>query len=236
MSMKRAVLAALALSLSFSAYAAPDVSGIELGSAFSAARPLMMKANAGYEITDLKRNGKVAGYSALFVKDGAPVDQLVVLQNAAGAVWFVARAQRLAQGERIKHETLLATLRAKYGPESGISLGSNGPSWQFNRAGALFKGDPSTGPCVGLVSGSPAMVGKVPSANINVPSNYPAGCSTSVNAPLVVDQDGMVTHFSLHLIDVKAAYDELSGNEAAAKTEHQRKLEAERARDVKPKL
>jgi hypothetical protein len=235
MSLSRFAFTALALSLSLSAHAAPDVSGIEIGSAFTSAKPLMMKANAGYQITDLTQGGKVMGYNAVAMKDGNPVDQLLVLQNESGKVWFIGRGQRLAQGERIKHATLLASLREKYGPESAISLGSNGPHWQFNRAGALYKGDLSTGPCDGMVGGALSL-GKVPNANINVPRSFAPTCGVNIDAPMFVDNDGMVFAFTLQLIDAKAMFDELTAKDQAAKADQQRKLEAEQARNVKPKL
>ena len=235
MTIRRLALTALALSLSFAAHAAQDISGVEIGSDFTAAKPLMMKANAGYQITDLTQGGKVMGYNAIFLKDGNPVDQLVVLQNASGKVWFVARGQRLTQGERIKRETLLSSLRQKYGPESAISLGSNGPHWQFDRKGAIYKGDLSTGPCKGMVGGG-VDLGKVTNANINVPRSFAPTCGVNIDAPMFVDKDGMVFAFTLQLIDGKAMFDELTSKDQAAKDEHQRKLDAERARDVKPKL
>lgn len=235
MSISRTALSVLALSLSFSAHAAMDISGVEIGSAFTAAKPLMMKANPGYQITDLTQGGKVMGYNAVFVKDGNPVDQLVVLQNESGKVWFIGRGQRLAQGERIKHATLLSSLREKYGAESAISLGSNGPHWQFNRAGALYKGELSTGPCTGM-AGNTTGLGKVTNANINVPRSFAPTCGVNIDAPMFVDNDGMVFAFTLQLIDGKAMFDELTSKDQAAKAEHQRKLEAEQARNVKPRL
>lgn len=215
-----------------------DVGGVEIGSAFSAAKPLMMKANAGYQITDMTQGGKLAGYNAVFQKDGKPVDQLVVLQNAAGVVWFVARGQSLAQGERMKQATLLSSLRAKYGAESGISIGTGGPFWQFDRAGSVYKGEATKSPCAGPMvgAGSTVSVGVVPGASLNVPKNFPSKCGAIVDVPIHTDKDGMVASFSIQLVDSKRRYDELSAKDAAGKTEDQRKLEAERARDVKPKL
>lgn len=165
------------------------------------------------------------------------MDQFVAIQNDAGIVWYVGRGQVLDKGVIIKTETLVNSLKEKYGPYTEISLGSNGPMRQFDRAGNIFHGKPIQGPCyTGLTAGASTSFGQIPGLSVTIPKVFSQECSVNIRTTLRKDNDGMVSAFGVEIIDAGRMYDVLNGKKQATEAERKRQLEAERARDAKPKL
>ncbi len=221
------------------AIAAQDIAGVQIGIPFLPQKNLIAKANPGYQLNDIKfSNGKTVGINAIAQKDGRVVDQMVVIHNDAGVVWFIGRAQAPEKGSRIKLDTLLSSLKEKYGQYSDLSLGSGGPSWQFDRQGALFQGSAQSAPCyTGIGAGASTSFGKVPGTSIEVPRNFAPKCGVKISTSVLKDStDGMVSAFSVQIIDAKLMYDELNAKDTNAETERKKQLESEKAKDNKPKL
>jgi hypothetical protein len=225
------------LTLFFSAqsFAAPDIAGVQIGAPLSAQKKEIEKANPSYQISDIRlTNGKTIGVKAIAEKNGKQVDQFVAIQNDAGVVWFVARSQVLEQGSRIKYETLLDSLKEKYGMYTDISAGTGGPVWYFDRQGKIYQGG-GKNPCSrGVITGS---YRQVPGTTISVPSRFTETCGTEITSGIGKDsKDGMVNAFSVTIVDEKRMYDELNGKSVAEENERRRKLEDEKSKNVKPKL
>lgn len=221
------------------AIAANDIAGVQIGSPLSTQRTVIAKANPSYQLNDVKlTTGKIVGINAIAQKDGRIIDQFVVIQNDAGIIWFVARAQALEKGARIKPETLLNSFKEKYGPYADISTGSGGPIWQFDRQGKIHLGQYIQGPCyAGIGAGASTTFGKVPGTAIQVPRNFTPRCGTEITSYVRKDStDGMVSAFSVQIVDAKRMYDELNGKSAVEENERKQKLEAEKSKDIKPKL
>lgn len=229
----------LATLLSGSALAATDIAGITIGAPLSGQRQAIAKVNPSYQLNDIKlANGKTVGVNAIAQNAGRVTDQFVVIQNDSGIVWFVARAQALEKGSRIKPETLLNSLKDKYGMYTELSIGSGGPMWQFDRQGNIYKGQSVQGPCyAGIGAGASTTFGKVPGTSIQVPRNFTPKCGTEITTSVLKDStDGMVSAFAVQIVDAKRMYDELNGKATAEENERKRKLEAEKSKDTKPKL
>ena len=237
---KTFLVSLLAVSFLGAANAANDIAGVQIGSAFATSKALVVKANPGYQINEIRGGGgKVVGINALVQKDGRFIDQFVVIQNDAGIVWFVARAQGFEKGARIKSETLLNSLQEKYGSPSEMSVGSGGPMWDFDREGKLYQGASTQGPCyTGIGAGTTTSFGKVPGAlGINIPRTFGPKCGTRISTGVSKDSnDGMVSAFSVQIVDSKRMFDELNNKDMKLQTERQRQLDGEKARDAKPSL
>ena len=221
------------------AVAATDIAGVQIGSPLAPQRAIIAKANPSYQLNDIKlTSGKTVGINAIAQKDGRVIDQFVAIQNESGIVWFVARAQALEKGARIKSDTLLNSLKDKYGMYTELSIGSGGPMWQFDRQGNIYKGQSVQGPCyAGIGAGASTTFGKVPGTSIQVPSNFTPKCGTQITTSVLKDStDGMVSAFAVQIVDAKRMYDELNGKATTEENERKQKLEAEKHKDTKPKL
>lgn len=223
-----------------SIFAATDISGIQLGQSFPAVKELVKKVNPAYELNDIKwSDGKLGGLNATVKRKGYVVDQFVVLQNKAGKVWFVGRAQQLEKGARVKPDVLLDSLKEKYGPYTELSTGSGGPSWNFDRNGKLYQGPTTQGPCYGgLGTGSIMPLGQnVMGVNISPPRDFTQKCGMEITSGMATDlTDGMVNSFGVRLIDSKSMYDELNGQAVTEETKRNQQLQNEKAKNVKPQL
>ncbi len=239
--MKLKTLAALAtLTAATVAHAGNDIAGVQLGSSYASARPLLLKANPGYKFTDITlTGGKVVGTNAAFEKGGKVVDQFIVIQNAAGQVWYAARGQAFDQGGRIKTDTLKQSLVGKYGKFSRYGYLEENPLWEFDRAGKLWTGSNYQGPCGsgGIPAGGGTDMGRVSGANIHVPTNFPERCGVMIKTAISHNEaDKMVSAFSVMMVDSARMYDELNGNKQKAEAERVQKLKRESAQDIKPQL
>lgn len=76
----------------------------------------------------------------------------------------------------------------------------------------------------------------VPGTQIGILQNFAPKCGTLIVSEAKVGNDDMVTQLITKVIDSKRMYDELNGNEAAARQEQQQKLRQEKAAGNKPKL
>jgi hypothetical protein len=118
--------------------------GIITGQPLESQRALIARANSKFQLTDITSlvQGGLLGIEASQegTIPGLPVDDLMVLQNANGLVWFVERSREFKQGEEIPVKTLMNSLNEKYGPftithsenEKEFSLG-----WIFDQQGKL---------------------------------------------------------------------------------------------------
>jgi len=219
------------------AIAAMDIAGVQIGLPLSTQKAAITKANPSYQLTDIKlTTGKTAGITAIAKKDGKVIDQFVAIQNDAGIVWFVARAQELEKGARIKPEVLLNSLKDKYGTYTELSGGSGGPMWQFDRQEKIYQGQHSTqGPCyAGIGAGAST---NIPGTSISVPSKFTPTCGIEIETDVHKDSaDGMVSAFTVRIVDAKRMYDELNGKATAKENERKQRLEAEKTSNVKPRL
>ena len=234
------LVAALAiLATAAAAHAAPanDIAGLQLGSSYANARPMLLKANPGYKFTDIiLKGGKVAGTDARYSKGGKVVDQFVVLQDAAGAVWFMGRGQAFEQGSRIKRDTMLRSLEEKYGKPNDNMFGDGSQLWEFDRKGkqvfAKFGGQGAI--CNG--GSTSHYLGDMEGARIYMPTQFSEHCGTKISAHVSTDPDKMVAAFSVMVMDSQRMYDELNGVKNKAENERLQKLKNEAAKDLKPKL
>ncbi len=232
-----AVVGMFALGLAGQALA-NDISGVRIGSTLSEASIAIKRANKAFVIKPFKlESGQLAGLSALSghgdpaSKEGA-ADEFVVLQNAAGKVWFVARYQRLVPGARVSQSALLAWLTQKFGEPIVNEMPGRSVrqfySWDTDRAGKRVTAAQDDNPCNGLGFAGPPVAG----GNILAPRRIPRNCGTRIMLSDLFVQDGLVNEFTLKVIDVKAASDDLQRDKQQRASE----LERERKSGVKPQI
>ena len=218
-----------------SALAANDIAGVAIGSSFNDQRAKIAQINPAYKLTDIKlRSGKTAGVNAQVESNGRVVDQFVALQDDSGVIWFVGRAQALEPGGRIKPDVMVNSMVGKYGTYTELSLGSGGPTWQYDRQGKLYQGGAAQGPCGGTV-GSAMPMGKVIAAPIVVPQTFPPKCGVEIMT-WALQNEGMVSAFSVQIADSKRMYDQLTRQNNAEEAARQKAMESESAKGNKPKL
>lgn len=233
--MKRHLIPAALLLCTLPALAANDIAGVAIGSSFKDQRAKIAQINPAYKLTDIMlRSGKTAGVNAQAESNGRVVDQFVALQDDAGVIWFVGRAQALEKGARIKPDVLVNSMVEKYGTYSELSIGSGGPTWQFDRQAKRYQGGAAQGPCGSSVGGS-APMGKVIGTPILVPQTFSPKCGIEILS-WTLQNEGMVSSFSVQIADSKRMYDQINKQDNADEAARQKAIEAESAKGNKPKL
>jgi hypothetical protein len=232
MKSKKAIAVAFILSMACSAFA-NDIAGIKLGSPFSAAKPLVMKANPAYKVTDLKTTtGQVTGLVAEVRDSTNPaniLDAFLIVHDKAGLVWHIARNQKLEKGQRYKPDALQAALKEKYGEPSEISLGEY-YTWQLDRNGQLFIGSTSSGPCQGVDGRFPGQY------NLALPNRFNSKCGVLIKVTAGLDfNDKLVSNLNVSVTDVRRIFDEVSAKNTKDEEEKQRQHQKE-VKKAKPKL
>ncbi|MCA1324924.1 hypothetical protein [Herbaspirillum sp. alder98] len=233
--MKKFLVPAALLFCMGPALAANDIAGVAIGSSFNDQRAKIAQINPAYKLTDIKlTSGKTAGVNAQAESNGRVVDQFIALQDDAGVIWFVGRAQALEKGARIKPDVLVNSMVEKYGTYTELSIGSGGPTWQFDRQGKRYQGGAAHGPCGNTVGGS-APMGKVIASPILVPQSFSPKCGIEI-LTWAQQNDGMVASFSVQIADAKRMYDQINKQTNAEEAARQKAMEAEGAKGNKPKL
>jgi hypothetical protein len=224
------------------ASAAFDVSGIQIGLPLATQKDAIANINPSYQLMYItNRTRQIIGIEGVARKNGLIVDQFTVIQDKSGIVRIVARVQALAKGERIKPDIFLNSLVQKYGDYSELGKSFNGtdvPQWRFDRQGNLYKGPPFKGPCLKInTSISFQTIGDTSASFIRVPTGVPSDCGTVIWTTGRQDlSDGMMSLFSVEIIDVKHLYDETEAMDSAEKIKKQQQLNEEKSKNIKPKL
>ena len=240
------VLAAAILGHS-AAMAAADVAGIAIGSNFTEQKAAIQKLNPKYQFTEMNdASGRLVGLQAHVPISQATVnsvanDHFAVVSNEAGKVWFVSRGQSFLDGERIKYETFLSSVKEKYGPYTTLSTNGRFLTWQFDRNGKLYQGKPEQGPCYvpeGITGRKGQLVGSVHSNRMVVPEQFNPRCGYEILGSLFRDpRTGLVSGFSMSVVDSQDRVAAIQKNPQMTPDETRRRnLEAEEAKDNKPKL
>jgi hypothetical protein len=235
----------------------PDVVGVHLGMAPPEAMQIMRKAYpANYRVlaqpaTDM--NGKpIAGAFDFFnISDPATAESpLGYISFTAPpekqVVWRVARETRRMH---VNRETLLATLREKYGKET-VSLVSSGMGskittddsqiadmfWLFDEHGGRV---PLPPPTVGSVAVCPSRFGDIemPTDDADLTRRYPGWCASFVGVHVAIpDPRQIVESVSTEMIDLplamRTAHASIVWQRALAEKAHQEELE--RSKKAKP--
>jgi hypothetical protein len=213
--------------------AAQDIAGVKLGIPLSVQKSLIAKANPAYQLEDIKlRNGVVAGVTGIARKNQQIVDQMVVLQDKTGIVWFVTRGQALDKGNRLQPGAFTASLKEKYGPVSREQ--EDALSWSFDRSGKQAHGDSHTAPCARIwASGN--YYSSVSGEQLNIPSEFDEKCGVAFRAHAGSNSnDGMISSFSVMMVDAARRYDEINAKESGEAAAHKKLLNSEK--NNKPKL
>ncbi|MXS21625.1 hypothetical protein [Pseudomonas oryzihabitans] len=236
------IAASLATLTSLTVIAADDISGVALGSSLAVAKDGISKANPNFKLTPLMLlSGKEGGVTAVTAdripeagvgSATRPSDEFAVLQTESDKAWFVARVQRMQPGARIKNETLLASLTEKFGKPSFPTPLRHGYIWEFDRNAKQYFGPASGSPCKDMALGRY----NLPSVSVSAPQSFSPTCGKWILVDTSQELDGMVSHYSVSLIDVKTMFDELAAHKSQAETERAKKLSEEQAKEVKPNL
>lgn len=234
-------LLAASLSLGYTAYAADnqEIDGVKIGSKPDELKASIASLNASLATAELKdSNDKIIGLQA---KNEAGTgwelhtpDHVVGLFDNEGYTWFVGRAQKYIKGDRPSLEVTLKTLMDKYGPPSYVT--SSRLEWQFDRSNNLYTGANDRGPCwTGFREMRPFEI-TVTSPKIEAPKHFSPKCSMHIVAKIQKESDGMVGSLSVSMYNAASVYDRMQRERAVIEAEKQKKLEAEKAKAVKPKL
>jgi hypothetical protein len=226
MKLKPILLLALLSIAASHARAADDIAGIRIGVPLAEQREAIAKVNSKYKLTDLQsKKGKVVGVSAVSADYN---DKFLALAEEDGIVWFVGRKQSFKEGERIKEDALIDALKEKYG-SSYTYMGSSAVYWHFDRQGKIYQ-EGRKNPCVDR--GNPTDV-----IGFSVPKTFAPDCGITIDAVLSTTPERDLVHgFTVTIADMKRPYDRLVADAKAEEDERLRKLEAERAKNIKPKL
>jgi hypothetical protein len=223
---------------------AHDIAGVRIGATLSEASIAVKRANRAFAMTPLKDEaGEVAGLTAVIGPGPGPgpgdwqrseraADEFVVMQNAQGKVWYVARYQRLEPGSRLGMDALLAALSAKFGAparRNGIlHLRTKTYVWDTDRAGNKVDPEDRDSPCDGTDFSRPPIAG----VHIRQAIRFPAQCGVRIMLSDERVDDGLVSEFTLSAIDVKTASDALRLERRARDAE----LERERGNGKQPRI
>lgn len=237
---KTLIAAGIVLS-SFSAHAVtPEIAGIRLGSKAGDTKSAITRAEASMVQKDIKdAQGKLLGIEGVLWSGSGmtatAADHIAAAFDESGEVWFVARAQMFETGKRTSVNTLMGALKDKFGPPSSV-IDNGLIEWQFDRAGKLYTGPSSSGPCNPNGEAGTSLYGGISAPNINIPARFTAACGVRIVADFVRLGDGMVSQYTVRAYDSARMYD-AAKRKADAKDQAARKqLDAEKAANVKPKL
>lgn len=222
--------AVFALVLPAHAESSLNISGIRLGTTPEQARAAAAAVNPKYVFSDLRRAGeeKIAGFEAK--EDPRKVfspDLLKVIFDERNATWFVYREQRYETGSRPTKEATLAALKEKYGEPSftDVDVLRGLASWQFDRAGKIYKGARGQAPCPGTRNRG------------STPEKFGERCGSFVQAQWnFMNPEKLVEQLQVTIVETQHVYDALKQQQDAADSAKKNALDAERAKAVKPKL
>jgi hypothetical protein len=214
--------------------ATPDVAGITVGITITNAKTLLSKINPSYKITELKSTkGKILGLKAS--ARGQPqngADQMVVMTNDAGFVWFVARQQDYDKGQFIAQEAFEKALIEKYGePTTSQFDGIISKRWEIERNGKTHTDQRSLGPCT-AEDGTHSSYDNVPGTKISVPTDFRPKCGMLITATASPDiaNPTLVAGLITEVTDSQRKYDELSTRAATVEADRQKQLQQARER------
>lgn len=214
-----------------------DVSGVPLGIRQTEGKAAIQNANPNYTLSEIKtRGGRSAGWKGVVATPRkVPGDYiendhfLVLTDDAAGTAWFVGRYQSFLKADRLGYETLLKSLKHKYGPPTSAE-GADRLRWEFDRAGTLYHGRQPGGPCPPTQDSNPIQGVYMP-----VPSTFSSRCGMRIEVQMVRDFEGLVKAFSLGISDDKVKFDEADAKATREAAEKQRERDAAKSGN-KPKL
>lgn len=226
-------LLTLALFISLPAIAT-DISGVELGASFAAAKEAILKANSGFKISYLKKEDGKDGGVVASKYDVSSEDTFIALLNENGRVWFVRRRQVLNNESRIQKTVLLASLREKFGTPSLDYSGSYGHAmvWEYFNDGKQYFGPQDKGPCAKT---GPA-VNSIPGTDVRPPGSFTPTCGKKIYANTERERDGMISAYTVGIMDSKSMFDELTARAAQKEAVRKMQLENEKARGTKPNI
>jgi hypothetical protein len=215
---------------------AQDIAGVVIDLPLSAQRAAIAKTNPLYRITDLKeKNGRVVGIYAVLMKGPVAADEFVAMQDKKGIVWFIGRYQTVEKGERIRPETLAASFKEKYGKSYSYSdINSANPNYEFDRKGNLYNGNKFGGQFNGPCSSMGSMaVGQM----IQVPTSYKENCGVLIKTSGIQDLgDKMIVSYTVTIANIARMYDEVKSEQDEIQKLKLQERDAERSKNVKPKL
>jgi hypothetical protein len=226
-------LAALAVS-NHALAGAHDIAGVTIDLPLSTQRAAIAKTNPQYRITDLKENGRVVGIYAVLMKGPVAADEFVAMQDKKGIVWFIGRYQTVEKGERINPETLAASFKEKYGKSYSYShVTTTNPNYEFDRKGNLYNGKKFGG----QFNGPCSSMGFTTVHMIQVPTSYKESCGVIINTSAVGDgPDNMTVSYTVTIANIARMYDEVKSEQDEVQKLKQQERDAERSKNVKPKL
>jgi hypothetical protein len=226
-----------------------DIAGIQIGVPFSFQKDLIAEVNPGFTLTDMTENNlgkKVIGIRAVATK-GSQSDQMIVLYDDAGIVWFVGRSQNLEAGSRIKRETLFAALKDKYGenspgePKTVMDM----KLWAFDRQGVITSasgesfGVGARQFCYNEIHSGLERNFTVGNGHVGIflPVRFSEKCGVLIQSFIKYDSEtNLVSGFSVRIIDAKRMYDQLSMAAVKEAAERDAKIEQEKNKNIKPSL
>jgi len=222
----------------------PDIAGVKLRMPLASQKALIEKVNPQYQFSEIKTgSGKVVGIEGVAVsaKTKAVVDQFLALQDDAGNIWFLGRAQKYEEGSYIPKATFVAAFKEKYGTPTSLTPDSGTFAWIYDRNGALKAPKAGLGVCPSTVGGevtSPRTeMSKLrgDSLFLAVPSVFEPNCGIQMNGNLnTTYKDNMVVGSTIQIVDHKTRYDVLEKKKMAEDAVRQKSLDA--MKDNKPKL
>lgn len=213
-----------------------DISGIKIGLPLAAQKAGIEKVNPQYKLSEIRTTeGKVVGVEGLAMvgKYKEVTDHFVALQDDAGNVWYLARAQRYESGAYIPLANYVSALKDKYGaPTSQIMDGARS-QWSYDRNGVA---QVPKAPQVCPISADGTEISKMREDGISVPvpSRFEPNCGIQINATLTSAGNNLIRGSSIVIVDHKPRYDELVKLKAMADAAKQKGLDA--LKDNKPKL
>jgi hypothetical protein len=240
---KNIVLAGL-LTACFAAHAetVPDIAGVKLRMPLASQKALIEKVNPQYQFSEIKTStGKVVGIEGVAVsaKTRAVVDQFLALQDDAGNIWFLGRAQKYEEGNYIPKATFVAAFKEKYGTPTDLSPDNGNFSWSYDRNTTLQA--PKTGTCPfgagGSVTSPRTEMSKLrnDSLYLAVPSVFEPNCGIVMHGKINAHyKDNMIVGSTIQIVDHKTRYDVLEKKKMAEDAARQKELDAMKGN--KPKL
>jgi hypothetical protein len=218
--------------------AANDIGGVKTGLPLATQRAAIEKINPKYKFGEIKNaEGKVMGLEGLAMggKYNYLVDQFVALQDDAGNVWYLARAQRFETEAYIPLANYVSALKDKYGTATSQNHDGSHSYWSYDRNGAA-QAPKTPSACPISIDSSATEFSKMREDGIGVPipNRIASNCGVNINAILNSAGNNLIRGSTIVIVNHKLRYDELARQQAQADAAKQKGLDA--VKDNKPKL
>ena len=233
--------AALALALPAMTVQANDIAGIKLGMSLAEAKSSLASSVGGLKIGNFV-DGKIE--TGIYGEKGKKMlnegEGVIAYKGDADGIWVVGRYQFIPVNQRFTIQTLVESLRKKFGKESSAEIPNGKEYGQWGNMIWIY-GDNEKLLFQKIGQGSlichtynPGGLETPSGFVVDIPRVIPSDCNKTYNASWFVDENGLVKNLSVNIIDYSLIRKAIERREAQEKAEKEQKVRNQSG--VKPSL